>query len=307
MDKIIDLKNISFKYGKLKALDKISLNLGSGIYGLLGPNGAGKSTLIKTILGFLKPYEGEGEIFGYDLNNVREIRKRIGYMPENDSLILGLDGITFVSYLGELSGLSSQKAKKRAHDVLYFVGLDEERYRKTEQYSAGMKQRLKLAQAIVHSPELLLLDEPTSGMDPRGRKDLIKLINSISEQEEITIIYSSHLLADIEETCDKVIILNKGKILTVDSIKNLKKRDYNSYEIKIKNNKEKFIMELGKNYIEYSLNEKGIYTIITPKDFEIKKIFDIAFKTKTQIRYFKNKRTSLEEKFLTLIGEDNGN
>jgi ABC-2 type transport system ATP-binding protein len=228
-------------------------------------------------------------------------------MPENDSIITGLDGVTFVSYLAQLSGIPVNKAKKRAHDVLFFVGLEEERYRKTEQYSAGMKQKLKLAQAIVHSPELLLLDEPTSGMDPQGRKDLIKLIKTISKEENITIIYSSHLLADIEEACEKVIIMNKGKILTVDSVANLKKRDYNSYELKLKNNIEKFLIKIKEIGIDYDLNNRKIYTLIAPKDFPIKKLFNIAYKEGTQIRYFKNKRTTLEQKFLKLIGEANGN
>ncbi len=307
MNIVLQIENLSFKYGKLKALDNISINLEPGVYGLLGPNGAGKSTLIKTILGFLKPYAGTGKILNYDLKDVREIRKRIGYMPENDSMIAGLDGVTFVSYLAELSGISPDKAKKRAHDVLFFVGLEEERYRKTEQYSSGMKQKLKLAQAIVHSPELLLLDEPTSGMDPQGRKDLIKLIKTISEEENITIIYSSHLLADIEEACEKVIIMNKGKILTVDSIENLKKRDYNSYELKLKNNIDNFLIKIKDLGMKYDLNSKGIYTLIVPKDFPVKELFKIAYNEGTQIRYFKNRRSTLEQKFLKLIGETNGN
>ena len=170
MNNIIELKNINFCYGQFKAIDNVSLAVEKGIYGLLGPNGAGKTTLMKVILGFLIPEKGDGKVL--DFNIRREftvIREKIGYMPEIDCLIPGMDAVSLTAYLGELSGMPKQEAIKRAHEVLYYVGLEESRYRNVDTYSAGMKQRLKLATALVHDPELLFLDEPTSGMDPQAR------------------------------------------------------------------------------------------------------------------------------------------
>jgi ABC-2 type transport system ATP-binding protein len=196
----------------VKALEGVSLDLSQGAVGLLGPNGAGKSTLIRILLGFLSPDKGGGSVLGYDIKDEqRKIRRYVGYMPEDDCFIPGLDAVSFTSYLGELSGMPRQEAMKRAHEVLYYVGLEESRYRKLETYSSGMKQRLKLAQALVHDPKLIFLDEPTSGLDPNGRSEILELIMDISSKKDIQVLISSHILPDIELTCKYVVILNKGR------------------------------------------------------------------------------------------------
>jgi len=183
MEDIIRLENIRFRYGDVEAVRDVSLALPPGIFGLLGPNGAGKTTLMKLLLGFLRPASGNGTVMGQPLGEGQKpLRRLIGYMPESDCLISGLDAVSLTAYLGELSGMPRQEAMKRAHDVLYYVGLEESRYRQVETYSTGMKQRLKLAQSLVHDPKLLLLDEPTSGMDPAGRQEMLELIRDIAGQ-----------------------------------------------------------------------------------------------------------------------------
>ena len=174
---LIEIKNVSLFYGATAALDNLSLEVQGGAVGLLGPNGAGKSTLLKTLLGFIQPNQGSAAVFGLNVRiNPLEIRRQVGYMPEDECLIPGMNAVQLVSYVGELCGMPSRDAMQRAHEVLYYVGLDEERYRTIDGYSAGMKQRVKLAQALIHDPKLLLLDEPTNGMDTSGRK---RCLNSL--------------------------------------------------------------------------------------------------------------------------------
>ncbi len=230
----VEIKDIHFSYGRVKALEGVSLDLSQGAVGLLGPNGAGKSTLIRILLGFLSPDKGGGRVLGYDIKDEQaEIRRYVGYMPEDDCFIPGLDAVSFTSYLGELSGMPRQEAMKRAHEVLYYVGLEESRYRKLETYSSGMKQRLKLAQALVHDPKLIFLDEPTSGLDPNGRSEILELIIDISSKKDIQVLISSHILPDIELTCKYVVILNKGKLAAQGDISELKEIRY-LYEVRVK-------------------------------------------------------------------------
>ncbi len=239
----LEVKDLHFNYGKVKALDGVNLKLPGGAIGLLGPNGAGKSTLIKILLGFLTPDKGEGLVLGYDIKKQQSsIRRYVGYMPESDCLIPGMDAVSFTSYLGELSGMPRQEAMKRAHEVLFYVGLEESRYRNLETYSSGMKQRLKLAQAIVHDPKLIFLDEPTSGLDPRGRIEILDLIMDISSKKDIQVLISSHILSDIESVCSYVVILNKGELASQGKISDLKQINYSLYEIKAFENVERFIV-----------------------------------------------------------------
>ncbi len=209
----LEVNDIHFSYGPIAALAGVSLKLEGGAVGLLGPNGAGKSTLLRILLGFLTPSKGEGRVLGYDIRTERAlIRRSVGYMPEDDCFIVGMDAVSFTSYFGELSGMPRQEAMKRAHEVLFYVGLGESRYRLLDTYSAGMKQRLKLAQALVHDPKLLFLDEPTSNLDPHGRQEILELIRDISSAKDIQVLVSSHILADIETLCADVVILNKGQV-----------------------------------------------------------------------------------------------
>lgn len=299
---ILELKNIHFYYGSFKAIDGVNLEIGQGIYGLLGPNGAGKTTLMKIILGFLSPAEGSGRVLKYDIRaNQIEMRKKIGYMPESDCLIPGMDAVALTAYLGELTGMPRQEAIKRAHEVLYYVGLEESRYRQVETYSAGMKQRLKLATALVHDPGLLFLDEPTSGMDPQARKEMLELINDIASKGTMNMIISSHILADIEVTCRRVLIMNKGQIVSQQQIGDLNREKVNIFELKLKGDIEAFKARLAGFRMEQ--DEKGIYRVHLPADFPKKSIFKTAMETKVQIRHFRESKLTLEDAFVTAIGE----
>jgi ABC-2 type transport system ATP-binding protein len=303
MEKIIELKNIIFNYGDLRAIDNVNLEVGKGIYGLLGPNGAGKTTLMKIILGFLTPGSGGGKVLGHDIEESHvEVRKKIGYMPEIDCLIPGMDAVTLTAYLGQLSGMPRQEAIKRAHEVLYYVGLEESRYRKVETYSSGMKQRMKLATALVHDPELLFLDEPTSGMDPQARKEMLELINDISAKGTMNVIISSHILADVESTCDHVLIMNKGQIVSHQEMSSaLNRETVNIIELKLKGNIDGFKEKLSG--FRFEQDEKGIFRVHLPADFPPQSLFKTAYDTNVQIRHFRKSKVTLEDAFVTAIGE----
>jgi len=302
---IVEVKDIHFAYGKVKALQGVDIDLPEGAVGLLGPNGAGKSTLIRILLGFLTPDRGEGRILGYDIKTQQSvIRRYVGYMPEDDCFIPGIDAVSFTSYLGELSGMPRQEAMKRAHEVLFYVGLEESRYRLLETYSGGMKQRLKLAQALVHDPKLIFLDEPTSGLDPQGRKEILDLIKDISSKKDIKVLISSHILPDIEYTCSYVVILNKGKVAAQDEISKLKEIGYNLFELKIKGEKQGFLQKLKEMNCKTEEREDGILKIYMPSNQSKQEIFRIAAEEKIQVRHFVKSQSSLEDKFANVVGVD---
>ncbi len=210
---VIELNALQVQLGKRMVLNGLTGVLKGRAIGLLGPNGAGKSTLINTLLGFHAPAAGTARIFDLDVHRNRaEIRGRIGYMPESDSFIGNISGVRFVRYMAELAGLPPEQALERAHEALFYVGLGEVRYRKVSTYSLGMKQLVKLAQALAHGPRLLILDEPTNGLDPVARQRMIRLLQEIREEGSIRLLISSHLLRDIDETCDEVLILKNGRI-----------------------------------------------------------------------------------------------
>ena len=301
----IELQNIYFSYGRVKALNGVSLSLGEGATGLLGPNGAGKTTLLKIMLGFLTPDEGEGRILGYDLRTQqRMIRKLVGYMPEDECFIPGMDAVTFTALMGELSGMPRQEAMKRAHEVLFYAGLGESRYRLIDSYSAGMKQRLKLAQALVHDPKLVFLDEPTSNLDPTGRQEILELIGEIASLKNIRVLISSHILADIESICDKVVIINRGEIAAVGRIEDLKMINYRLYELKIWGELNLFKRELEAAGCRVEETEDRVVKVYTPPEFDHRQIFLVAARNKIQVRQFIRSQTSLEDLFARVVGVD---
>ena len=302
---LIELRNIHFSYGKTRALQGVDLSLGEGATGLLGPNGAGKSTLLRILLGFLPPERGEGRVLGYDIKQEQSsIRRYVGYMPEDDCLIPGLDAVSFTAYFGELSGMPRQEAMKRAHDVLFYVGLGESRYRLIETYSAGMKQRLKLAQAIVHDPRLLFLDEPTSNLDPQGRQEILELIKDISSKKDIQVLISSHILSDIESVCSSVVILNKGQVVALGRISDLKQLNFRLYELRIKGEGEIFKTRLGEIGCKVEETEDKLLRVFVPGELEIMELFRIAEEEKIQVRHFVRSQTSLEDLFAKTVGVD---
>ena len=210
----IETAGLVKRYGDVPALDHVDLAVPRAAVGLLGPNGAGKSTLLKILLGLTRPNAGHARVLGQDVvRQGRELRMRLGYMPEAETLPDGATAADFVSHMAEMSGLPRRAARQRAADVLYHVGLDEERYRLIKGFSTGMKQRVKLAQAIVHDPELVFLDEPTNGLDPSGRDEMLRLIDRIHRQLGILVVLSSHILDDVERVCDYVVVLDGGRVV----------------------------------------------------------------------------------------------
>src|SRR6476620_2512074 len=245
MDAVVQLDGVTVIYGKNQALKNVTARFARGAVGLLGPNGAGKSTMLKALLGFVKPDQGRMTVLGLDVaTSPLEIRARIGYMPESDSHIPGMNAVSFVAYCGQLSGLPPADAMQRAHEVLYYVGLGEARYRNLETYSTGMKQRIKLAQAIVHDPDLLFLDEPTNGMDPKGRDEMLELVHDLGHNKGVNLILSSHLLPDVECTCDRVVVMDGGRIATQGPIDELKGPSGRVYEVRAKSGADRLVQLL---------------------------------------------------------------
>ena len=219
---VLEIEQVTKRYRGSMALDGVSFTLEPGVFGLLGPNGAGKSTLIKALMGLVRINSGEARVLGHDSKrHFRRIRELVGYMPEDECIFPGLMGVESVAYAGELSGLPRIDSVRRAHEVLDYVGLGEERYREVQTYSTGMRQKQKLAQAIVHDPRLVLLDEPTSGLDPLGRKRMLKLIRGLYDRTQTSVVLSTHILHDVEEVCDSVVILGHGRLLVHDTMENL--------------------------------------------------------------------------------------
>ncbi len=221
---MIAFHDLEVRYGPTVALRNLTLSLEDGVVGLLGPNGSGKSTLLKTLLGLLTPSSGGGEVLGIPLHSpeATQLRSRIGYMPEYDALIEDASAWEQIAFWGELSGLSAPQARDRAHEVLFFVHLGEARYRHVSGYSAGMRQRVKLAQALVHSPDLVFLDEPTNGLDPDGRKRMLDLVLRVRAELGTSVILASHLLEDVERCADQLVILDKGEVKAAGSMDGLR-------------------------------------------------------------------------------------
>ncbi len=229
---VIETQALTKVFGQQRALDEVSLQVAPGAIGLLGPNGAGKSTFMKCLLQLLPITSGSAKLLGREVGREgREIRKRVGYTPEQDCHIPGMVGCEYVTYTAQLCGLPFQAARQRAHEMLDFVGMGQERYRKIDTYSTGMKQRLKLAQAIVHDPEIVFLDEPTNGLDPKGQAQILDLVQSLWRQYGITVVLSSHLLHDVDRICEQIIIIARGRVLVHDSLENLKARKRGAAEV----------------------------------------------------------------------------
>jgi ABC-2 type transport system ATP-binding protein len=301
----IEVKDLHFRYGKIVALDGVTVRLGDGAVGLLGPNGAGKSTLLRVLLGFLVPERGEGKVLDFDIRRDQTmIRRSVGYMPESDCFVAGMDAVTFTSYFGELSGMPRQEAMKRAHEVLFYVGLGESRYRILDTYSAGMKQRLKLAQALVHDPKILFLDEPTSNLDPTGRAEVLELIRDITTHKSIQVLISSHILDDIESICDSVVILKQGRIAAEGRMEDLRSIHYSLYEVRLKGDGAAFRLGLEAGGSRVDVMEDGLIKVYMPEAADRMDIFRAAARTGVQVRSFVKSQTSLEDLFAGVVGVD---
>jgi ABC-2 type transport system ATP-binding protein len=303
---VVHCDHVTVRYGKNVALREVSTSFLPGAIGLLGPNGAGKSTLLKALLGFLKPDTGKMSVLGLDVaTSPLEIRARLGYMPESDAHIPGMNAVSFVAYCGQLAGLPPADAMQRAHEVLYYVGLGEARYRNLEQYSTGMKQRIKLAQALVHDPDLLFLDEPTNGMDPKGRDEMLELIRDLAHNKGVNLILSSHLLPDVEYTCDHVVVMDKGLITANGPIAELKGPAGRVYELRIKGDTPQFIAVLRHEGYDCHDTDEDIMRVFVPgtEDEGAKILFGLALREGAQIRHLRPSVPTLEDVFARAVGE----
>jgi ABC-2 type transport system ATP-binding protein len=301
---VATLTGLTVRYGIKTAVNDLTLEVPEGCVGLLGPNGAGKSTLLKTLLGFLKPAAGGGDVLGLDIaRQGTAIRQRVGLMPEIDCHIPGMDAVTFVKFAGELAGMPGSHAMRRAHETLEYCGLGEARYRKIETYSTGMKQRIKLAQALVHGPKLLFLDEPTNGLDPQGRDDMLELIRSVSHGKGVNVIVSSHLLPDIERTCDTVIVMSKGQIATQGSVAALRSTAGLQIEAELREPSAAFAAALEKQGVGVAEQEGNRYRIRMPEETQDpgRIILEAAHVSGAQLRGFRPAVRSLEDVFLEAV------
>jgi ABC-2 type transport system ATP-binding protein len=301
---VVELDRVSVKYGRQWALRDVTAAFPGGAVGLLGPNGAGKSTMIKTLLGLLPPDAGQMRVLGLDVETAPlRIRGRIGYMPESDAHIPGMNAVSFVAYCGELAGLPRADAMQRAHEVLYYVGLGEARYRNVETYSTGMKQRIKLAQALVHDPDLLFLDEPTNGMDPKGRDEMLELVRDIAHNKGLNLILSSHLLPDVEYTCDHVVVLDKGSVAAQGPIAGLKGHAGRVYELRVKGHSERFVEVLQGAGLECHATDEDIMRVFVPDGRDGRVLFELASRHGVQVRHLRPSVPTLEDVFAHAVGE----
>ena len=296
---VIDLHGLSVSFGRRQILKNLRGDLRGKAIGLLGPNGAGKTTLIHTLLGFHEPSAGTAQIFGYDISHeAKQIRSLIGYMPERDSFIAKMSAVHFVRLMGELSGLPREAALERAHEALFYVGLGEARYRRLETYSLGMKQLAKLAQAIVHGPKLIFLDEPTNGLDPPARQRMIKLIREIRDSGHAQIVLSSHLLLDVEECCDEILILRDGQIAVYCNLEEERKSNRKFLMLETRGDQEKFVKALATLGCEYALSGANRLKIVLQEGVDVRDLYRLADQEQVQLRRLSYKRDSLEDIFL---------
>jgi ABC-2 type transport system ATP-binding protein len=306
---LIELTNIDRWYGTQPALTGVSLNLEPGRIGLLGPNGAGKSTLLKILMGLLPPSSGSGRILGHDLVHASaNLRRAIGYMPEADALVPGLMGAEYVALAGELYGMPRRQAQRRAHEVLSYLDLEDARYRRLEEYSSGMKQRLKLAQALVHDPEVLLLDEPTIGLDPAGRESMLRLLLDLGREHGKSLILSTHLLGDVERVCETVVILHQGQVLRQGSVAELRTRRQDRYRLQIQGNSHAFVEELrleGARIMDD--NGRGELRVAVPPGWVSRAFFALADNHGVLLRGLQRDDEELEELFHRVITENGRN
>jgi ABC-2 type transport system ATP-binding protein len=313
MTPVVELDGLGVRFGKRDILKDLRVSLSGRTIGLLGPNGAGKSTLIQTLVGFVRPGEGTARVFGHDIRRKKgPIRSLIGYMPENDCFVADMTAVAFTRMMGELSGLPRDAALERAHEALFYVGLGESRYRTLGTYSLGMKQLAKLAQAIVHGPRLLILDEPTNGLDPPARARMIRLIQEMRESGEMHLLICSHLLRDVEETCEEVLILKQGRIVHFSNLEEERRANKRFVELEAYGPQDGFAEALTAIGCECELigtsaagtsapsSAAGLNRIkmTLPAGLEVREIYRLAAQRDLQLRRLNYRRDTLEEIFL---------
>ncbi len=299
----IHLQDVHVSYGKTHALAGASFSIQTGSVGLLGPNGAGKTTLLKTLLGFVTPTNGEVEMFGVKMpRSRRQVRHRLGYMPERPITSPKISAVSFLRYCGCLFGMTPVDAMERAHEVLNYVGVGETRYRKMGTYSTGMCQRVKFAQALIHDPKLILLDEPTNGLDPEGRVEMLDLIRELVSKKKVTVLLSTHLMPDVAQVCDRVIVLSRGQVVRDGQITDLTTLRLGYYEVRVRENKQAFREALLAAGCTCGDRHDGTLMVHIPDSLPVRTLFEIARAQQTHIRHLQPVRQSLEEVFMEAVG-----
>jgi len=310
---LLEFSDVHKRYGAHHALRGLSLSVPAGTVGLLGPNGAGKSTLMKVLLGLL-PFDGNAAVLGHDVRtHASQIRARVGYMPERDCHLVGMSAVELCGYAAELSGLPPSEAMQRAHMVLEFVGLGDKRYQRIDGYSTGMKQRVKLAQALVHDPELLLLDEPTNGLDPAGRDEMLDLIRSLPERRGCAILLSSHLLPDVELVCERAILLHEGKIVYSGTIEALRKEGQKDvYELRVRDGE--YRLQKALEHKRLRVEREGLMLVVHVQNNVLRAhniaeshptelLFAVAAEEGVQVRHLAPRKLTLENAFVRAVNE----
>lgn len=310
---VVALEQVTVAYGPHLALRNVSAVFPSGAVGLLGPNGAGKSTLIRALLGFVRPTSGRLRVLGHDVAHAPiDMRARVGYMPESDAYMPGMNAVSCVAYCGELAGLPPADAMQRAHEMLFYVGLGDARYRAIDTYATGMKQRIKLAQALVHDPDLVLLDEPTNGMDPRGRDEMLALVSDLAHHKGVHVILSSHLLPDVEHTCDHVIVMFKGCAVTQGPMTELKQARGQVFELRVKapSGRDAFLDRLiaagcepHDVAVDRNEGDDDIMRVFVPEDGGARELFTVAASAGVQVRHLRPSVVTLDDVFARAVGD----
>jgi ABC-2 type transport system ATP-binding protein len=298
---LLDIQDLTVAYGAMVALDGLTARLPPGGVGLLGPNGAGKTTLLRTVLGFVRPSAGRLQVLGLDpAREPLAVRRRIGYMSETDAFVAGLPAASFVAYAGELSGLPRDEAVSRAHETLDYVGLGEARYRNVETFSTGMKQRVKLAQALVHDPELLLLDEPTSGLDPGGRDEMLALLADVVGRLGISVVLSSHLLPDVERVCSSVLVIDEGRIKAQGLLSTLVGAARRAFDVRLRGDATAFVTDLRDEGGDARLVD-DVWRVELPAGKGPEVVFTVAAHAGVQVRHLRPSLPTLEDVFLKAV------
>jgi ABC-2 type transport system ATP-binding protein len=303
----IELQGLGVRFGGRPILQALTARLSGRAIGLLGPNGAGKTTLINTLLGFHQPSEGTARMHGEDVvGGAARLKGTIGYMPESDAFIAGITAVRFVRMMGELSGLPREAALERAHETLQYVGLGEARYRTLEGFSLGMKQMAKLAQAIVHAPKILFLDEPTNGLDPPARARMIRLVKEIRDSGQAQIVLSSHLLRDVEECCDEVLVLKDGKIAFQGNLEEERRANRKFLHVETRGDERAFAAAAEALGCTCAMLGPNRLKMVLPEAISVRDLYRIASEQKLQIRRLDYKRDSLQDIFLKAMEEPRG-
>jgi ABC-2 type transport system ATP-binding protein len=302
---VVELEGLRVDLGGRKILHELTATLEGRAIGLLGPNGAGKTTLIHTLLGFHPARSGTARVLGDDIRHDHErLRTRVGYMPENESFIAGFSAVRFLMLMAEISGLPHREALESAHDALELVGVGEARYRSVETLSQGMKQRVKLAQALVHGPELIILDEPTNGLDPAARQRMVDQIAEIAGSSGAHLILSSHLLPDVEQVCDRVLILKEGHVASVHDLEAERKAPQQLLEIELRGEADGLVDALADAGCECAVVAPGRLKVVLPESLSIQDVYREAHRRGLQLRRLQPKQTSLEEIFLEAMQQE---